>query len=293
MKKILTTITLIFTTIILAGSVLAKAGTINTSNLNFRSKPSTDSNVIKKLNKGDKVDIISEEGDWYKISYDSKEGYVKQEYVDEDTSSVSENTNVVEEPEVTSTDDVADSVNTTNMKEETTLYILPLLNATKVGVLQAGQKVLLISVNGNWAYIKIANMSGWVFASKLAKTDITITGNSNSTKNTNTVATNSMVSNTVENKVNETIDNTNTSVNQTTNTKVEETETQENEDEYPTTMYVNVDDINVRAKANTSSTVITTLEKKQSVKVIGKENNWYKVETSDGTGYVREDLLKK
>lgn len=52
-----------------------------TSNLRVRAKASTDSLVVGYLNNGAKVDIVGEEGTWYKINYQDKVGFVSKDYV--------------------------------------------------------------------------------------------------------------------------------------------------------------------------------------------------------------------
>ena len=63
--------------------------------------------------------------------------------------------------------------------------------------------------------------------------------------------------------------------------------------EYPTTMYVKVDAVNVRSKANTSSEIVTSVEKNTAVTVEEKAGDWYKVKTSNGSGYIKGEYLSK
>lgn len=52
---------------------------VSEGSLNVRSAANTDSEVIDKLNCADKVTILADEGDWYKVSYgEAKEGYVSK-----------------------------------------------------------------------------------------------------------------------------------------------------------------------------------------------------------------------
>ena len=67
--------------IVFTNKVEASTGTVATETLNLRSEASTSSSVITLLNANEKVDIISEEGDWYKVKYGNKEGYVSKEYI--------------------------------------------------------------------------------------------------------------------------------------------------------------------------------------------------------------------
>jgi len=50
--------------------------------------------------------------------------------------------------------------------------------------------------------------------------------------------------------------------------------------------------VNLRAKPNTTSTIVGKLLQNNTVTLLSKTGNWYQVKTAGGkTGYVREDLL--
>lgn len=50
--------------------------------LNVRRGPGSDYDVVGKLTYGDVVEILSEEGDWYRILYDGQEAYIHKDYVE-------------------------------------------------------------------------------------------------------------------------------------------------------------------------------------------------------------------
>ena len=62
---------------------LNKTGYITTDGINFRQKADTDSKVLKTFATNAKVTILKEEGNWYKIKHNDKEGYVLKTYVSE------------------------------------------------------------------------------------------------------------------------------------------------------------------------------------------------------------------
>lgn len=276
MKKIVTTLAVVATISLLSGVVLAATGVVNTEELNLRKEASTDSEAIDGLVKGDEVNIISEEGDWYKVTVNGQDGYVSKKYIKEKDENTTTNTST-EEPknttsENTTTNNVVNEVNTTtepvkqqttnittsskvNIKEITALHVLPLINSTSLGFIDANVEALLISINGKWAYVQTSTQCGWILSNKL---DITSTTNTNNTE-TNT--------------------NTNTDDNTSKTNK--------------SVMYVNSESINVREEANTTSEVVTTLSKDTEVTITGKEGDWYKVETSKGNGYIKADLLSE
>ena len=58
-------------------------------------------------------------------------------------------------------------------------------------------------------------------------------------------------------------------------------------------MYVNVEAVNVRSEASATSKIVTSVGKDTPVTVKGKEGDWYKIEVSDGKGYIKADYLSK
>lgn len=52
------------------------------TNLNFRKEPSTESNIIETISKDSIINILAKlRNGWYKVSYNSNEGYVSGEYI--------------------------------------------------------------------------------------------------------------------------------------------------------------------------------------------------------------------
>lgn len=63
----------------------AEDGTVNVDALRLRSEPSTDAPTIAYLNTGAEVEILEEQGEWYKVEYRGSAGYLFAEYVSFDT----------------------------------------------------------------------------------------------------------------------------------------------------------------------------------------------------------------
>ena len=285
MKKVVITVLTIVVSIIFGGVVLATAGTTNTDSLNFRDSASTSSNIIAKLDKGTKVEILETQGEWYKISYNGKEGYVSKQYlnVDENEGTVTEN-----------------NTNKTKLLGNTEIYILPLLNSMQIGSVNQGEEVSVISYNGLWSYIQTNTISGWVFSNKLESTNTKISQSQNENENKeeeNIDNENVLEENVTEetntiNNENESEEENNKTTNTTTSSESKNTET-ESETKYPTTMYVKVDAVNVRSEANTTSSIVTSIGSGVPVTVKGKTGDWYQIEVSDGKGYVKAEFLSK
>lgn len=296
MKKIATTIIMIIIMTMIATVAWAATGTVNTQDLNMREGASTSKNVIKQLAKGTEVNILSEEGEWYQISVNNITGYVNKKYIDKKEETVTEDPN---KGTVNTNPDMINDVS--KIKETTTVYVLPLLNSTKIATIDQNTIIDIISEVGNWCYIQNDDVSGWVMASK-------ITGKKKNTGDTSAeitnVVNNTVSNNDVENEVN-VVEQVNdiTTPNQTGNNIVNEVnttvsntvdkKTSESNTSYPVQMYVNVEAVYVRESATKDSKAVTSIGKGTPVRVTGESGDWYKVEVSDGKGYVMKQFLSK
>ena len=61
---------------IFVGKVFAATGKVTASAVRIRENTSTESGIITNAYKGDEVEILSEEGDWYKVKYKESTGSV-------------------------------------------------------------------------------------------------------------------------------------------------------------------------------------------------------------------------
>lgn len=61
----------------------ARTGIVTTqsSNLNMRAEPSTNAEVIARIPKGTRINILGEDNGWYLISYNGRQGYVFSNFV--------------------------------------------------------------------------------------------------------------------------------------------------------------------------------------------------------------------
>jgi len=60
---------------------VADSGVVSASSLNVRQKPSLSSSITGSLSKNSNIDTLGKEGDFYKISYKGKTGYVHKTYI--------------------------------------------------------------------------------------------------------------------------------------------------------------------------------------------------------------------
>ena len=52
-----------------------------TTGVNLRSEPNTDCQIVVVLDAQAQLEVLSDEGDWLKVSYNGNEGYVSSEFV--------------------------------------------------------------------------------------------------------------------------------------------------------------------------------------------------------------------
>ena len=139
------------------------------NSVNVRTGPSTSYKSIMKLNKGDKVEYISSSGNWSKVRYNEKEGYISNTYI----KSVSTTS--------TSTDIRQITGNSVNFRKG------PGTNYSVIKSFNKGTKVEFISKENDWVKVNYNGTVGYVFSkyvSDKANTDdntyITkyVTGNS-------------------------------------------------------------------------------------------------------------------
>ena len=108
---------------------IASTGIVNTPAARVREKASTDSEIIKNIYEDDKVEIVGEEGEWYKVKIDGKTGYVNKSLIKsseaetktkkEDNNNTTNNTNTTNSTTEKNTVKTEKEENTANENTET------------------------------------------------------------------------------------------------------------------------------------------------------------------------------
>ena len=118
---------------------------VNTDGLKFRNGSGTSYSIIKVLNKGEKVEVISESNGWSRVRYDSRLGYVANQYIDKNTSYTIK------------------EVSTDGLNIRTG----PSTSYKSIGKLSKGTKVKVISESSGWSKIKYNNKTVYVSSGHL------------------------------------------------------------------------------------------------------------------------------
>lgn len=151
----------------------SKTGTVTADYVRFRTGPSLNSTIIRTLNTGTKVDVLSETSGWYKIVYSGTTGYMSSTYVSLKSETVSE----PELEEMNSSGYVSGNYVRLRTGPSTNYSIITTLNyGTAVQVLGKTNGWYKISYNGNTGYMSgdyiklgsVANSGGTALGEKIA-----------------------------------------------------------------------------------------------------------------------------
>lgn len=115
--------------------------------LNVRSGPGLSYEVIDQLKRNDRVEVISTSGEWLQIQYKERKGWIASWLTTTDNSS-----NQGQATEIISQTDAL------NFRET------PSLDAPVLNRMNAGDKAILLSRNGDWLHVQFNGENGWVYA---------------------------------------------------------------------------------------------------------------------------------
>ena len=263
----------------------ARTGTVNAPNgLVLRETASKGANPITTVGDNQKVEIIEENGEWYKVKYGNYEGYMFAEYVEAEAV-VEEKPQEQEKPseEVKAEEVKAEEIEDKNEKpeeqektypKEVTLkanlkvYLIPSITSKVILDAEVNAKVTINYELNEWFNVTYNNTQGWVRKYYINNIETPV-----NTERPSTEDTNKEIIAPEENKKEE---------EKQTNTTIIENKKG----------YINVStSANIREKANTSSAIINTLTRNTGVTIVGEEGEFYKIQYQDITGYISKVLI--
>ena len=139
---------------------------ITTARVHFRTGAGTNYSSMGVLDTGVKVSYISESGNWTKVQYNSKTGYICSDYLKKE-SSTSTTTNTMY---------VTASAGLNLRKGPSTSYAV-------IKTLSKGTEVTVISSSNGWSKVNVGGVSGYVSSDYLSSTKPS-TGSSSSNEST-------------------------------------------------------------------------------------------------------------
>ena len=283
--------------------VFATTGTVVGSNIRVRKEESTTSEIIDLLGENDKVEILGENGDWYKVKANGKIGYVTKQFVkvenqanntvtntesnqpaentqntESNTTEQAQNTESAEKSEEQQ-NETAENTQTAQASEEkkeepksvkfqsdAELKVVPLITGSVIGTTSGSEVYEVVNKAGAWSYVKSGNKYGWTLTEKAT----VIENSAPASQETNNEA-------------------------QAQNQEEAKPEKSETEKLYSKskTYYVKGSSVNARKSASKTSDVVKVLNTNNEVKVIGEDDSWYIIEIKGDRAYVSKSLLSK
>lgn len=164
-KLILTIIVAAIISQIIMSVSYATTATVITETLRVRKSPTTDSNILRNLDAGEEVEVISKEGNWYKISFNGYEGYISADYVklNGELSSITDEKN--QTVNNYTDDNTSTKVNYNGeviLKPNTSIYILPVLISSEIKTVDKESSIKILETLNNWSNVEVEGITGWV-----------------------------------------------------------------------------------------------------------------------------------
>ena len=259
----------------------AQSSGIATEDIKLRKTTSTNSTVLEIIPKNEEVEILEEDGDWYRVDYKKIKGYVAKEYIklneiaSNEANTIQENT--VQENTVQA-NAIATTINTNELKVgdvikapvQVNIYIRPLINSKIVATLEKDNNINIINILNDWAYITTDIANGWVRLDILKNGQTTLNNQEEQTNQEQTT--------------------------QETTTNEEEKQAEEEQEASATinkTGYITSTGINFRKEPNTDSEVLKVFAQNAKVTILEEQGEWYKIEHKDEVGYVLKTYVSE
>ncbi len=255
---------------IIGTSCFAKSGVVNAPNgLILREEAAKSGEVIMTVSDESKVEILEEDGEWYKVKYNSHEGYLFAEYVEVDKKEekVEEEQTTESEEEIKEDENKQQEVlQKQKVKSALKIYSIPSVTAKTITTVKKDAEITINYELNNWVNITYGKNTGWARKYYI--------NNENQTVETN-----------ADNKEPEKVE-------------VEEPKVEEQKEQETTVAvidnkkgYVDASSVNIREKASTKSNIINTLLRNTEVIITAEEGDFYKIKYQDITGYISKDLI--
>ena len=145
-----------------------------TGRVNFRTGPGKSYSSMGKIEKGKKVTYLGSSGNWIKIKYNSKTGYIYKDYISKATTSTSSSTST--------------SVRYVKSSDGLNVRKGPSVSYSKITNLPNGTKVTVKSTSNGWSKITSGSITGYVNSSYLTskKPSTETSSNTSNDKNNQT-----------------------------------------------------------------------------------------------------------
>ena len=266
-------IILAFIILTISTKVYATNGKANQETVRMRKEASTESSVVTLISLDEEVEVLSEEGEWYKIKYKTYTGYVRKDMLDVDgKTETAQNTN---SENTTSSEEIKDKIEigyTGTIASKLDLKLVPSITSSNINTIEENSKITIKDIINKWSYVETDNKSGWVLTSKIKVSE---------QKNEEVKP---------EDNKEQSVEETKKEDNTEKTTSKEETKTEEKK-KTEVTKYVSAETLNMRETANNNAKLINQLKVNTKVTVLETEGTWSKIKLNGKTGYVASKYL--
>ncbi len=275
---------IIITLIIEINETQAVTAIVNANGVRVREEASTDSSIVLHLDRDAEVTLLDQEGDWYRVQYDETVGYIRKDLLavddnimvpsdangaNETAGSNNETSTTLEEP-TTGNQEQDNSNNSSNEVTGIEVHIVPTIFSEAIDTIDVTKQINIVKEMNHWLYIQYENKAGWVIKEKVENISQT-----NSTETTGQ----------------EVGENISEGDNQEENIPAAEEISNEGNYQERTAYVGSQSGVNLREEATTNSNILDTLLVNTEIKIIGEENDWYKVEYNSQEGYIAKQYV--
>lgn len=303
--KIMLIITLVM---ILAITTKANAttGKANQETIRIRKEATTNSGIVTLISLNEEVEILSEEGEWYKVKYKTYSGYIRKDMLNvenasqnvteskttENTSTENTNTATIESENNQNTENQVGNLETSNT-ENTTGSAQNENTETSTEDNSQNNEIIKAGYTGKISSKIELKIIPTIISSNIhtidENTQITVKDVMNKwsyieTESKSGWVLTSQIKIVEENKTEETTQEN--AKKEENTTKVEESKTVKE-----VTKYVTAESLNVREKAENDAKIISQLTINTKVTVTETTGNWSKIKVNGKTGYVASKYL--
>lgn len=139
-------------------------GIVTEITVNVREKASIDSNIVMFVTQDDKVEILEKTGDWYKIKYNNKEGYVYSDFVKVDEKVKTTQNETIDKKLETENEEITKTIEAKLLLPKNTgIKIAPNVVSSIIYTPTSDINIELLEQINGWSYISANNsIKGWV-----------------------------------------------------------------------------------------------------------------------------------
>ena len=256
----------------------ARTGTVKApTGLVLRETASKTANPITTVSDNELVEILEENGEWYKVKYGNYEGYMFAEYVEAEK--IVEENPVVEEipaegieisqeqvPEE-ETEQPQEEVKTypqnSVLKSDLKIYLIPSITSKIIINAEINTNITINYELNDWFNVTYNNTQGWI---RKYYINVEVQSEQENTNNETTTPEENTTTETEQTNITVPVENKKGYISASTSA-------------------------NIRETASTSATIINTLTRNTGVTIIGEEGEFYKIQYQDIIGYIAKSLI--